>query len=148
MPGKTNAAGTLEALARADAAAGVILDFVNSRSDTLMLQTADSDASGVQVYTDDDGIDDGFVKFTTSEGGLLKGRQGTLGEVFLSAPNSEGKRLPFAIAFTGGSDVAGGILVRAAGFNSELVRPLMDNTEMYSLMYRTLFGRVPVASSH
>lgn len=144
FPGYTNAAGHLEALARADKAAGVILDFIDDNPDTLVLNTADSDASGVQVFTDEDGLtDDGYVRATTDEGGLLKGQQGTLGEVFLAAPNAQGERLPFAIAFTGGSDVAGGQLVRAAGFNSGLVEPLMDNTDMYRIMYRTLFGRDP-----
>ena len=144
FPGYTNAAGHLEALKRADKAAGVLLDFIEGNPDTLVLNTADSDASGVQVFTDEDGLtDDGYVKATTDEGGVLKGQQGALGEVFLAAPNAQGERLPYALAFTGGSDVAGGQLVRAAGFNSELVQPLMDNSDMYSIMYQTLFGREP-----
>ena len=148
FPGYTNAAGHLEALARADEAAGVILEFIKDKPDTLILNTADSDASGVQVFTDEAGLTgDGYVKATTDEGGVLKGQQGALGEVFLAAPNAQGERPPFAIAFASGSDVAGGQLVRAAGFNSELVEPLMDNTEMYSMMYRTLFGREPNESS-
>lgn len=144
MPGYSNAAGTLEALARADEAAGVILDFVEANPDTLMLNTADSDASGLQVLTDDDAMDDGYARLTTDEGGVVKGQQGALGEVFMAAPNADGVRLPYVIAFTGGSDVAGGMLVRAAGLNSDQIEPLMDNTDMYKLMYRTLFGELPV----
>ena len=141
LPGNANAAGTLEALARADAAIGVALSFVDTNPDSLLLVTADSDASGLQVFSDD--LDNGYVPLTTDEGGVLKGQQGTLGEVFLAAPNAEGVRLPFALAFTGGSDVAGGILLRGAGYNSELIEPLMDNTDVYALMYRTLFGAYP-----
>lgn len=145
MPGYTNAAGTLEALTRADAAIATMLDFVEEHPDTLLLTTADSDASGLQVLTDEDAIDDGYARLTTDEGGVLKGQQGALGKVFLAAPDANGVRLPYVIAFTGGSDVAGGILVRAAGFNSELLEPLMDNTDIYTLMYRTLFATAPGA---
>jgi hypothetical protein len=144
IPNNMNAAGTLEALARADAAVGVILDVVDENPDTMLLMAADSDAAGMQVYADTRG---GFVAATTRGGGVLKGRQGALGEVFLAAPNAEGERLPFAIAFTGYNDVAGGILVRAAGLNSDRVPPLVDNSEIYALMYRTLFGREPQAAS-
>ena len=52
-------------------------------------------------------------------------------------------RHPFGISFVGYNDVAGGILVRAAGFNSELVEPLMDNTDVDALMFRTMFGSEP-----
>lgn len=130
-----NAAGTLEALARADAATGVMLDFVNGRTDTLLVMAADSDAGGMQVLS----ADAGMVEAATDGGGLLHGQEGPFGNAFLSAPDANGVQHPFAIGWVGYNDVAGGILVRTAGFNHELVEPLMDNTEVYTLMYRTLF---------
>jgi alkaline phosphatase len=130
-----NAAGTLEALARADAATGVMLDFVNGRTDTLLVMAADSDAGGLQVLS----ADAGMVEASTDGGGLLHGQEGPFGNAFLTAPDANGVQHPFAIGWIGYNDVAGGILVRTAGFNHDLVEPLMDNTEVYTLMYRTMF---------
>ncbi|MEM9756398.1 MAG: alkaline phosphatase [Pseudomonadota bacterium] len=132
-----NAAGTLEALARADEATGVILDFLDDRDDTLLVMAADSDAGGLQVLSVDG---PGMLDATTRGGGILHGAQGQFGDAFLSAPDANGVQHNFGIAWVGYSDVAGGILVRTAGLNSDLVAPLMDSTDVYSLMYRTLFG--------
>ncbi|MEM0944956.1 MAG: alkaline phosphatase, partial [Pseudomonadota bacterium] len=131
-----NAAGSLEALRRADAAVGTALEFLEGREDTLLLMAADSDAAGMQVYAQKAGP----VDAKTRGGGILHGQQGPEGDAFETAPDKTGKTHFFGIAWTGYSDVAGGILVRAAGLNSDLVEPLMDSTEVYSLMHRTLFG--------
>ncbi|MEO0427232.1 MAG: alkaline phosphatase [Pseudomonadota bacterium] len=148
IPNNMNAAGTLEALARADEATGVILDFIDQSPGTMLLMAADSDAGGMQVYTDTRAFSkDGFVGAATVGGSVLRGQQGAFGELFLAEPNAAGERLPFAIAFTGYSDVAGGILVRAAGLNHDMVEPLMDNSDLYKLIYATLFGQAPGAAS-
>lgn len=136
-----NAAGTLEALARADAATGVMLDFVAQNPDTLLVMTADSDAGGLQVVSGGSAEEiGGPVAASTSGGGILHGQQGQFGDAFVSAPDRNGVQHPFGIAWVGYEDVAGGILVRAAGLNAEQVAPLMDSTEVYAIMYRTLFG--------
>lgn len=143
-----NAAGTLEALARADAAVGVASDFVSENDDTLLIMAADSDAGGLQVIADEDlAPEGGTVAAATDGGGILLGQQGHFGDVFMSAPDQEGVSHPFGISFVGYNDVAGGILVRAAGLNSEMVTPLMDSTDVYRVMYATLFGRDPAASA-
>ncbi|KIC51990.1 alkaline phosphatase [Tateyamaria sp. ANG-S1] len=131
-----NAAGTLEALSRADAAVGSILEFLEDRDDTLLVMAADSDAGGMQVYHQEEGP----VEATTSGGGILHGVQGTFGDAFETAPDANGNTQFFGIAWTGYSDVAGGILVRGAGLNSDMIAPLMDSTDVYSLMHQTLFG--------
>jgi len=135
-----NAFGALEALSRADEAVGVAHDFVEANPDTLLVMAADSDAGGLQVYSGDAAPARGHVAATTDDGGLLDGVQGKFGDVFLSAPDAEGARHPFGIAWTCDDDVAGGIPVRAAGLDAEMVRPLMDNTELDKLMHATLFG--------
>ncbi len=135
-----NAAGTLEALGRADAAVGVAMDFVEANPDTLLVMAADSDAAGLQVYSGSLAQEGEPVPAVPEGGGVLHGVQGSFGDVFMSAPDANGVSHPFAIAFTGYADVAGGILVRAAGLNADQVEPLMDNTEVYTLMHRTLFG--------
>lgn len=129
FPNNMNAPGALEALTRADAAFGVLLDFVDARSDTLLITAADSDAGGLQVVAMDE------------TGAFLHGRYGPDTEVFLAKPDAHGHELPFALGFVGdGGDVGGGILARGAGFNSELITPLMDNTDVYKIMHTTLFG--------
>lgn len=142
-----NAAGTLEALARADEAVGVIRGFVDGRDDTLMLVTADSDAGGLQVLSGAEAPADGFVAATTDGGGILLGQEGRRGRVFLAAPDADGVRLPFGIAFVGYNDVAGGILVRAAGAGSETLPPLLDNTDIHRLMRERMFGSRPQAAA-
>lgn len=51
--------------------------------------------------------------------------------------------LQFAIAWTSAPDAAGGILTRAQGMNAELLRrrfsERFDNTDVYRMMYNTLF---------
>lgn len=131
-----NAAGTLEALARADAGVGAALEFMEGREDTLLIMAADSDAGGLQVLNHAKGP----VGATTRGGGILHGMQGPLGDAFETAPDQNGATHFYGIAWTGFSDVAGGILVRGAGLNSDLITPLMDNTDVYHVMYRTLFG--------
>ncbi|MEM6463255.1 MAG: alkaline phosphatase [Pseudomonadota bacterium] len=131
-----NAAGTLEALARADATVGTILDFMEGRDDTLLIMAADSDAGGLQVVRQDEGA----VDATTAGGGILHGVQGAFGDAFETAPDRNGNTHHFGIGWVGYSDVAGGILVRGAGLNTELITPLMDSTDVYSVMHQTLFG--------
>lgn len=131
-----NAAGTLEALARADATVGTILDFMEGRDDTLLIMAADSDAGGLQVVRQDEGA----VDATTAGGGILHGVQGAFGDAFETAPDRNGNAHHFGIGWVGYSDVAGGILVRGAGLNTELITPLMDSTDVYSVMHQTLFG--------
>ncbi|MEM8824564.1 MAG: alkaline phosphatase, partial [Pseudomonadota bacterium] len=121
-----NAAGTLEALSRADAAVGTILDFVEPRDDTLLIMAADSDAGGLQVVTQDPGA----VEASTRGGGILHGQQGAFGDTFETAPDANGNTHHFGISWVGYNDVAGGILVRGAGFNSDLIEPLMDSTDV------------------
>lgn len=52
--------------------------------------------------------------------------------------------LQFAVAWTSAPDAAGGILTRAQGLNASLLRTRyserFDNTDVYRMMYRTLFG--------
>lgn len=104
----------LVALSRADDAIGDLRRFVDGRRDTLLLMAADSNAAGIQVTQGDD-----FVSARGAGGG---------------------EPLPFSIGWVGDDDLSSGVLVRAAGFNAELIAPLMDNTDVYKLIRHTLFG--------
>ncbi len=146
MANANNAAGQLEALRRADEAIGVLHEFVRGRDDTLLLMTSDSDAGGMQVLGPDAryAVPPGEpVPAAGPNGAPLDGREGTGTPPFISAPDRNGDTWPFAIAWATRYDVSGGILARAAGRNSDMVRGVIDNTDIYAIMYETLFGRAP-----
>lgn len=139
-----NAAGTIEAGARADAAIGVLLDHIEAHPRTLMLMTSDSDAGGLQVLAESsaDWLRAGrALPERDANGAPVDGRQGTASLPFEAAPDRAGVRWPFAIAWTSFHDALGGILMRAAGLGAERVHGTMDNTDAYRVMYGVLFGR-------
>jgi alkaline phosphatase len=145
-----NAAGTLEALRRADEAVGVARAFVAEHPATLLLTAADSDASGMQVISPPAGSPAWFrpdvplAEAATAEGAPLDGRAGAKSPPFVSGPDRFGRRHTFGIAWIGAADTAGGIVARAEGLNSDWLGTTIDNTDIYRLMYLTLFGtRLP-----
>ena len=56
------------------------------------------------------------------------------------------QQFPFAIAWASSQDGAGAIVAKAYGLNAALLQGTIDNTEMYRLMYGTLFGSLPPRS--
>jgi alkaline phosphatase len=141
--GKNNALGVLTALGRADDAIGVAQRYLLDHPDTLLLTAADSDAGGMRMIGLPVAPDGSFLATLPERddnGSPLDGIGGTASAPFLAAPDRAGRRLPFAIAWASSDDVAGGVLVRAAGLNSHRVRGSMDNTDLPRLMRLTLFG--------
>jgi alkaline phosphatase len=138
-----NAKGALAALARADEAIGVALDYVDRNPETLVITTADSEAGGLQVYPlkdPDPNVAERPLPETTRNGGPLDGRNGTGSLPFMSKPDRAGREWPFGIAWASFDDLLGGIVVRAHGLNSEMLPTSADNTDIYRMMYATLFG--------
>jgi alkaline phosphatase len=151
-----NAIGTLRAVNRSDRVIGVAREFQSRVPDTLIVTAADSDAGGMQIVslprTDEvitavtdvngnpTGVEAQEVRFP------VDGRLGRGTEPFVSAPDAFGQRLPFAIAWTGTPDVSGGIISRAQGLNADMLRTefsdRFDNTDVYRMMYATLFGEM------
>ncbi|MEO1686093.1 MAG: alkaline phosphatase, partial [Cyanobacteria bacterium J06631_12] len=162
-----NAAGTIEAALRADEAIGLALDFVdNVDPNTLVLTAADSDAGGLEV--DDTPIGEGTFGLTEPESDFTirtqaetqafgPGADGTLVELddvdgsnngnfepfVTGAPDADGDVFDFGVAWASLTDVNGGIVSKAYGLNSEDLPATADNTDMYRLMYQTLFGVSP-----
>jgi alkaline phosphatase len=136
-----NAEGALEALSRADAAIGVAMKYIEKNPNTLLITAADSDAGGMEVVNVRDS-----KKFeeplppTVSNGAPLDGKEGTGTLPFIAAPDQFGNRLRFGICWASGDDVAGGVIAKAHGLNSELLPNNVDNTDIYRLIYATLFG--------
>jgi len=138
-----NAAGELEAGRRAEAALGVLRRFVSANPHTLAITTSDSDAGGMEVvgYLPGNALQPGVpLPDRDSNGAPLDGVEGTGSEPFLSAPDRNGERWPFAIAWATLHDASGGILVRAEGLNADRVSGTLDSTEIYRIIYLTLFG--------
>ncbi len=138
-----NTPGMIEALRRADEAIGVCRQFVAEQPDTLLITAADSDASGMRMigYPALPGREvPAKVAERDNIGVPMDGRWGTGTEPLLAAPDQFGQRLSFRVAWSNDDDVTGGILVKAEGLNSHLVKGNMDNTEIPKLMRLTLFG--------
>lgn len=143
-----NASGCLEAVKRADDAIGVAMNFIGQNPNTLLVTAADSNAGGLEVV----GAQAKEMSPTKplaaqgKNGAPWDGRNGTRTLPFLSAPDASGERFPFAIAWSSFGDNAGSIVAKAHGLNASMLHGTIDNTEIYRLMYATLFGTMP--SSH
>ena len=138
-----NAAGMLEAMRRADQAIGVAREYVKTHPHTLLLTASDSDAGGMRLLgypIKSSGVVPAKLPQRDPNGAPIDGRDGTGTAPFLAAPDRAGRRLPFGIVWASLYDVSGGVLVRAEGFNSHLVRGSLDNTDIARLIRATLFA--------
>ena len=137
-----NANGYFEALKRADDAIGVALNFYSKNSNTLIITAADSEAGGMEIYgfLEKDMMPDQPLPEKSKNGAPLDGINGTATKPFLSAKDKYGNQFPFAVAWSTSDDVYGSVIARAEGLNSELMNGKIDNTEIYRIMYATLFG--------
>jgi alkaline phosphatase len=137
-----NAGGTFEALRRADMAIKVVVDYIESNPNTLLITAADSDAGSMAlVEVSGPAATDEPLSPRARNGAPLDGVGGASSPPFSAAPDRSGNRLCFAISWAGNSDFAGGIMVRAHGLNTELMPGHVDNTDIYRMMYATLFGK-------
>jgi alkaline phosphatase len=138
---QNNAIGTLTALARADTAIGVALDYLGDHPNTLVILTADSDAGGLQVVPVRDTLAyDLPLSLITRNGAPMDGPEGTGSVPFLAQPDQFGNRLQFGVAWAHYDDMLGGIVARAHGLNAHHLPTSVDNTDIYRMLYLTLFG--------
>ena len=149
FPNNNNAAGAIEATLRADEAIGVAQDFVdNVDPNTLILTAADSDAGGLEVIDVDADSDVGTVPVQPEqEDGIsvpLDGQTGNDTQPFnTGAPDADGDEFEYGVGYVSTTDVAGSIVSKGYGLNSDLIEDTVDNTDMYRIMYQTLFGVDP-----
>jgi len=139
-----NANATLQAVKRADDAIGVVLDFINVNPNTLLITAADSEAGGMELIGDPISkmVPDSCLALTDKNGAPLDGQNGTGSRPFLSAPDNTGERFPFAVAWSSFADTYGSVVCKAEGLNAELMHGTIDNTDIYKIMYATLFGKI------
>jgi alkaline phosphatase len=153
MANANNAIGALRALGRADDVIATASAFAARRERTLVLVAADSDAAGLQAVgpppTQDDGRVTGLPGNPTDREiddqlFAADGVEGRATRPFVALADARGHAAAFAVVWTGRFDVSGGVLVRAGGHNSGLLQTAyggsLDNTEVYALIHRTLFG--------
>jgi len=145
-----NAIGTLTGLKHANDVIEVVQRFQQRNRNTLILTAADSDAGGLQVGAWDPARN--VTDYNNNPTGVsaqnvrspLDGRYGRNSPPFLSEPDAYGRRMAFAVSWVGTPDVSGGILSRAQGLNAAELRRTFrgrfDNTDVYRLMYLSLFG--------
>ncbi|MGC9524960.1 MAG: alkaline phosphatase [Limnospira sp.] len=149
FPNNNNARGFVEAMQRADDAIGVAMDFVDNQDpNTLLITAADSDAGGLEV-DDRDGETVGTISVNPTLADRsdavevpMDGAEGRDSEPFISAPDANGNQYPFGITYVGTPDFAGSIVSKTYGLNADLLPNTVDNTEIYEIMYRTLFGDI------
>ena len=128
---------------RADEAIGVALRHLADYPQTLVVTCADGDGGGLRM----NGIPlapgqdpPRSLPAWDPNGAPVDGARGTGSAPFIAAPDRNGRRLPFAVAWASMTDVSGGVLVRADGLNSQRVRGTVDNTMIAELIRLTLFG--------
>lgn len=148
FPNNANAPGSFEAGKRADAAFGVFADFVADNPNTLLITAADSNAGNMNIDDAEPGVNVGNVAINTNSEGTqveapLDGIDGAASVPFVSAKGDDGLQRPFSVTWASPHDLSTGILARAKGLNAQRLSALgvVDNTDIYRLMYYTLFGR-------
>jgi alkaline phosphatase len=139
-----NANGYFEALKKADDAIGVALNFYSQNPNTLIITAADSEAGGLEIYgfLQKDMIPDKPLPDTAKNGAPLDGINGTGTLPFMTAKDKNGKQFQFAVAWSTSDDVYGSVIAKAEGLNAEMLKGKIDNTEIYRIMYATLFGKI------
>ena len=166
-----NAAGTIEAMRRADAAIGEAIDYIDNQDpNTLLVTAADSDGGGLEVfqfkpYDRPEGNFDEenpelssqpevpfiTVNPTTERDDInyLDGVNGSTASeenpwVPFSAKDSiDGPMGDFGVGWVGTPDFPGSIVAKTYGLNADKLPSTVDNTGIYDIMYETLFGVTP-----
>lgn len=126
------------------------MDFINNEDpNTLLVTSADSNAGGPQVYDVDEADDPvGTVEVNSTLPDdfdavevPLDGQEGRNTAPFVSAEDANGNEFPFGIAYATVSDVPDSVLTKTYGLNAGDLPSSHENTYIYELMYRTLFGQ-------
>ncbi|WP_373544697.1 alkaline phosphatase [Chamaesiphon sp.] len=166
-----NAAGTVEALRRADAAIGVAKNYIDTQdANTLLITAADSDAGGLQVFqyapyvrpstptgnfTTSPTLQNSepVVPFfgvnpttTNTNRAFFDGATGSTASAefpwtpFAAKNSIDGPMGNFVVNWVGTPDFPGSIVSKAYGMNADMLPSTVDNTEIYKIMYQTMFG--------
>lgn len=151
-----NAIGSLVALKNADDMIAVSRMLQDRVPDTLILTAADGDAGQMTVLSEPplDASSDvvGSVNYNPTQVASrpevrapVDGIEGRATKPFQAEPDDFGTVYPFGIAWIGVDDNYGAIASHAQGLNARLLQSefaaRFDNTDVYRMMYLTLFGK-------
>ena len=139
---RNNANGKLSALDRADDAIGFVIDFINDNPNTTLVTAADSEAGGLEIagYEIDNLDANNPLPSNDKNGAPLDGIKGTGTLPFISKPDKYGRTFAFGIAWSAFGDLTGSVVARTHGLNADRMHGKVDNTDIYRIMYLTLFG--------
>lgn len=135
-----NASGVFESLGRADEGIGVVMKFIDKQPNTLLVTAADSDAGGLQIDFIREKNYGKPVPLETSSGATIDGKDGAGSLPFTAKPDQYGKSFEFFVCWATSYDMYGGVIAKAHGLNSDLLPNNVDNTDIYRIIYATLFG--------
>lgn len=140
---KRNASGMLEATLRADRAIGEALAFREAHPgrSTLILVAADSDAGNPSIWSPFGLSPENPLPPKTETGADLDGTGGTETPPFVTQPDAFGDRHAFGIAWPTSHDMQGAAVTKAHGYRSDLLPADIDNTDIYQILHKVLFGR-------
>lgn len=138
---RNNANAYMEAMKRADDAIGIAVDFYKKNKNTLIITAADSEAGGMALQGHSNFSPGTNLPAKDDNGAPMDGKAGTGTLPFISAPDKFGNRMPFGVTWASYGDVFGSVVAKATGLNSELMHGKIDNTDIYRIMYTTLFGK-------
>jgi alkaline phosphatase len=138
-----NARGIFAALKRADQAIGTAVDYAERKGNTLVITAADSEAGGMQIISVREKDEwNRPLPDIAGNGSPIDGISGKNTIPFAAAPDRNGRRLRFGVVWACYDDVAGSVIARTHGLNAGLLKNNVDNTDIYRIMYATLFGKV------
>lgn len=136
-----NATGTFEALGRADDAIGVVLKHIDSDPQTMLVVASDSDAGGLQIDFIKEKNYGKPLAANTWSGSAQDGKDGTASLPFTAKPDQYGREFEFSVVWATSNDVYGGVIAKTHGLNAEFLPNNVDNTDIYRVMYASLFGK-------
>jgi len=139
-----NAGGMIDALWRADDAIGLVMDYIKQHPRTLLITAADSDA-GAPVIQPHDMRRGPTLPLRSASGAALDGVEGSKSAPFMAKADAQGEERAFGVAWASSDDLPGAVIVRTHGLNAGILPPEIFNTDVYRIMYYTLFGRLPAA---
>jgi glycerophosphoryl diester phosphodiesterase len=144
-----NGRGIVDSAIRADNAIGVAMDFINKTNpNTLLITSADSNAAGPQVFDVNPSQPVGNIPVNPTLGNgadaigvPLDGTEGRNTDPFVTAPDANGTTFAYGIAYAGLPDFPDGVITKTYGLNAKDLPSSHENTFIYEIMYRTLFGQ-------
>ena len=135
-----NTAGFLKSAKRADEALGAARDFLKDNPNTLLLTASDSNAGGPVISNPSEKTGSNVLRSSFNK--QFKSSKHPFFNDFKRKNIWKSSKNPylFSIVWASPEDLYSGVVVKAEGLNGSKVRGVIENTQIYDLIYLTLFG--------